>query len=240
MMTDIKSLSSLNDFWGNVLVWSTLVVFVGVIGEYVVEFTSCIKDRKLKRGIGKASTLILIAGVAGELLGEATTGEYSTQIAAIINQKTEILKGENIALEKQIAPRDIIVEQQRAIADKLKWFSGRRVAVFSYILDIEGMRLAMQIEAVLHLADIEIESRVGRITPMGGFSTGVNATGSNRALVDELRSSLNAMGGLEVAPESALAERKESWMSASSHNPNEDKPVDAIILVGAKPLQVIK
>jgi hypothetical protein len=78
-MSDISALGSLLRFWDGVGYASTALVFIGVVGESLVELTNWMKLPERKKRIGKASALILILGLAGELIStvkiSGVTGE---------------------------------------------------------------------------------------------------------------------------------------------------------------------
>jgi hypothetical protein len=68
---------------------ATAVVIVGVIGEFVAGFTDLFGVREKKERherIGKISTLLVIAGLAAELLSHNRSSKYSQQINATLNE----------------------------------------------------------------------------------------------------------------------------------------------------------
>jgi hypothetical protein len=70
--------------------------------------------------------------------------------------KTEELKSKNLALEKEIAPREVTDAEAKEIIDELKPFSGRNIAVKSYLGDVEGHRLLFILVPILRQAGLNV------------------------------------------------------------------------------------
>jgi hypothetical protein len=88
---------------------ATLVVIVGVIGEFLAEFTNVLdlKNLDLKKNdarrhrFGKFSTLILIAGLAGELLSHNRSSKLSAKINALQTEAAAMANKEAGQARKQ-------------------------------------------------------------------------------------------------------------------------------------------
>jgi len=88
MDDSLASLTSSDNWWGTFLVISTLVVLMGVAGEAVIELTQWLDaHQKVKRFVEVSAVLVLIVGVAGELLGEGKTISIGDQISGRLNVK---------------------------------------------------------------------------------------------------------------------------------------------------------
>lgn len=86
-MSDISALGSVLRFWDWFGYASTALVFIGVIGESVVELTNWVKLPERKRRIGKASALVLILGLAGELISGFKISGITGEITASLNKE---------------------------------------------------------------------------------------------------------------------------------------------------------
>lgn len=91
---------------------ATLLVILGVIGEYVADFTKWAKKKPGRKDrIGKRATLLLIAGLAGELTTLVQVNRYSGLEIAQISERAEQLRADNLAQQT------IIEELRRGVAE---------------------------------------------------------------------------------------------------------------------------
>jgi len=88
MVTDVSSTSTLLTRWEVGEYVSAIIVIVGVIGEFIADFTNIcgvqIYQRRKDR-LGKLSTLVLLVGLALELFCLARTNSLSGQEIAFLN-----------------------------------------------------------------------------------------------------------------------------------------------------------
>lgn len=112
-MSDLSTLESLAGFWERVDYIGLFLVFVGVIVESVVEFTSLIKSSFWKPKIGKASALVLIVGLALELISSSRLSVINRQVVAILSKQAA-------AAEKRAAHAEKATEEERAARVKLE------------------------------------------------------------------------------------------------------------------------
>jgi hypothetical protein len=69
-------------FWEFVEISGAVIVTVGVVGEYIADFTKLLKGKARKTRLRKISTLTLIAGLAIELVGLTTTSHaFNLEVA---------------------------------------------------------------------------------------------------------------------------------------------------------------
>jgi hypothetical protein len=69
-------------FWEFVEISGAVIVTVGVVGEYIADFTKLLKGNARKTRLRKISTLTLIAGLAIELVGLTTTSHaFNLEVA---------------------------------------------------------------------------------------------------------------------------------------------------------------
>jgi hypothetical protein len=112
-----------------------------------------------------------------------------------------------------------------------------RVAVTTYALDGEGASLASQIIASLNKASIEVDNRLAAVMPVGGFAFAIHVSGADTNLVNAIRSALGVIGRLLVAPSDVQAGVGGSMEMVPGSG---SKPIDASILVGIKPVPIIR
>lgn len=85
--SEVGSLKTALHFWEWFGYVSTAIVGFGCIGEFVAEFTPCPKSEKAKSKLARLSLIVLILGIAGELLGTVRTSQLSGQIIANIEER---------------------------------------------------------------------------------------------------------------------------------------------------------
>jgi hypothetical protein len=86
-MADIASLTASRDLWDTVSNWATGAVLIGVVGETVTGLFEWITNKAWRRRVEKASALVLIVGLAGELLSQGKGSRASSEITAILNKQ---------------------------------------------------------------------------------------------------------------------------------------------------------
>lgn len=84
-MSDISTLESLAEFWERVDYVGLILVFVGVIGESVLEFTRLVKSDFWTPKLGKASALVLCVGLALELMAFSKLSAINWQVVGILH-----------------------------------------------------------------------------------------------------------------------------------------------------------
>lgn len=82
--SDVASLKSALGWWELAEYFSTVVVFIGCIGEFFAEFTRFPKSDRSKHRVNRLSLILVIAGVAGELCATVRTSQLSGQIIAYV------------------------------------------------------------------------------------------------------------------------------------------------------------
>ena len=112
-MSEISALESLAELWERVDYIGLFLVFVGVIVESLVEFTSLIKSSFWKPRIGKISALVLIVGLALELMA-------SSRLSVINRQVVGILYAQVADAKKCAAHAEKVTEEERAARVKLE------------------------------------------------------------------------------------------------------------------------
>lgn len=148
--------------------------------------------------------------------------------AAEAIEKAEKERHERSKLEAEIAPRAFSSYKLQAIAEQLKPFSGRKVSVWTYSMDLEGGELATQIIEALVAANLEIDDRRRGTLSVGGVPIiGVEVFGPDTELVGAI---LSALSG----------EPRVSVSNPGSVNRAYEPSARATIWVGIKPLPKIK
>lgn len=86
-MADLSTLESLAEFWEHVDYVGLFLVFIGVTVESLVEFTSLIASSIWKPRIGKASALVLVVGLALELMSSSRLSVLNRQVVSILHEQ---------------------------------------------------------------------------------------------------------------------------------------------------------
>lgn len=132
---------------------STAVVGLGCVGEFIAEFTSLPRSDRCKHKLARLSLMILILGIAGELLSAVRTSQLSGQVIANIEeraanaeQKAEEANDRATANEKEAAqlrlkaeeleeqileqgPRDLLLygKREESFTNSIRQFKGQKV-----------------------------------------------------------------------------------------------------------------
>jgi len=165
---------------------STAVVFLGCVGEFVAEFTSLAKSHESKNRIARLSLIVLILGIAGELLGTVRTSQLSGQLIAYIEERAgnaeqrageanrlasenkkeaEVLRKDaeaehlaRVKIEARVGWRHLPAQQKAEIANKIGDFSNQEGASFWYQSgDTEAAMFASDLAESLKLAHIVVQ-----------------------------------------------------------------------------------
>ena len=100
-MSDLSTLESLAEFWELVDYVGLFLVFVGATVESLVEFTSLITSSFWKPKIGKASALVLVVGLALELMSSSRLSVINRQVVGILYKQAADAQTEaGVALRK--------------------------------------------------------------------------------------------------------------------------------------------
>src|ERR1700733_10024929 len=76
-------------FWEIIEYSATGIVILGAVGEYFAEFRDRPRDESERKKFAKLSALVLIGGLALELLGLVRTSQISGQTIATLNQEAK-------------------------------------------------------------------------------------------------------------------------------------------------------
>lgn len=112
-MSKLPLIESLADFWEQVDYIGLFLVFVGVVLESLVEFTGLIKSSGWKSTIGKLSALVLIVGLALELIASSRLSVLNRQVVTILSERTA-------DAEKRAVHAEKATEEERAARLKLE------------------------------------------------------------------------------------------------------------------------
>lgn len=195
---------------------SAFLVFIGVVGETIADLTDWIKDEHLSKKIEKASALLLILGLAGDLvsigLGQTEIAGLNRETAQLrkdaaqLHKEAEVEHSARVKIEASVAWRRLSKEQQSTIADHLKHCAEMKVGVSYMGGDPESQQFAEDIAAALRAANCKVPPMEpftlfgrfgGGVYPMHPL-TGVNlvrtTNRSNRDVEDAIQSELCSMG----------------------------------------------
>lgn len=169
----------------------------------------------------------------------------SDQLVALLNQKTEGLKAENLKLKALIQPRDISPTEETAIAKTLEPFGGKFVLILIYI-DPEAARLGSILKRVLTGGGEGTHQGSGPLNVMSyplveGVTmpprTGIEIKGDDEQFVKALSDALFSIGHLE--PASNLG-KPIIFGGGFVMPPQPPRTPDATIYVGLKPIRFLR
>jgi hypothetical protein len=147
---------------------------------------------------------------------------------ATLEKETEALKGANLKLEAQVAPRRLTSQQQQSIGSALARFAGRRMRIKSYALDIDAAILGQQIIASLQAINIGGDDRRMSEGALGAIAIGIHVAGDDKELIDATLAAFSSVG-LAVSPEPVP-------IMAGTALSDDGTTVAATIFVGVKPI----
>jgi|SRR5271165_16571 len=178
--SEVASLKSALGCWEWLEYVSTAIVFLGCVGEFVAEFTSLPKSEKTEKKLARLSLIILIFGIAGELLGTVRTSQLSGQLIANIDERaanenklvagleqdvakanTEMAKQQAraaeaerslLALQEKIQPRHLSPEQRTAIKNALKRFPPQQVNILAFVGVSDGTSFGLELADAINSA----------------------------------------------------------------------------------------
>ena len=110
----------------------TVIVIIGVVGEYVSNFTRLVKGKARKTRLEKISTLILIIGLAIELVGLVTTSHAFNLEVARANDDAKQAGNDasasysnSVAISKQVAELNKEAADARVVAGNAEKAAGQ-------------------------------------------------------------------------------------------------------------------
>jgi hypothetical protein len=128
-----------------------ILVVAGVSAEWIYESDSSVHEAEYAKLLDTDNTRHTAAERAA--IDRAALAESK---AAESEKGTEDLQSKNIALEAEIAPRNIFDDEATEIIDSLKSFAGREISVKSYLGDTEGHRLLFVVAQILFHAGLHV------------------------------------------------------------------------------------
>jgi hypothetical protein len=135
--------------WEAVEVVGAVVVTIGVIGEYIANFTKLPKGRSRKKQWEKRSTLILIVGLAIELVGLVTTLVTSNIEIQQFRSNNLALEAKVLELRAKLEPRTITEKQKEKFTNLLKNAPKCPVRIHCGNVDNETRNYAYQLREML-------------------------------------------------------------------------------------------
>jgi hypothetical protein len=212
------------------------LVIIGVVGELLGDAGIFVTSRRLQLlqdiavtiATDRATDAGFDAALANNAAGEAN------EHARLLEKDAQELRSKNLALEEEIAPRRLNQDQLFELTASLEPFKGRKIRIESYFLDTDGEILASQIKAASIPVFVSIDDWIGGNTGSGPFAKGINVTGRNSELVNAFAKALDAAGLKEISTAPLPPPNVSMLLLAHSRVKSED--VDAVVLVGVKPL----
>jgi hypothetical protein len=192
-------------------VFSTIGVTVGVYWE-----SERFSKEKQHRG-----WRLLICSLAADTF-------FTIMVFGIEGWIGHIQRDEIIALELQIAPRQLTSEEENALIGLLEKYPGRTVRVSSYMQDIEGATVGAQLLRAVAAAQLPLNDGRMRVNSYAAVTSGLAVTGTDAPLIEAVTALLSAT---KLAPVSNMPVEN-NWMDVD----DENAPLPLKIFVGVKPL----
>jgi hypothetical protein len=196
---------------------AALLVAIGVAAEFVLGFMAVPARHRLDQA--KDAELLQLAGNS----------------KALENQTAE-LRNKNLQLEALIQPRDLTIDQQKAIGNALRKFPGKFVLIWWGQNDLEAWRLGALIRSSLKTGGILSTIVPLSEPPMTGPRIGVDVIGKDSALANAIMEALIHDGALEPAPKPTP---QPIVGTSGIQNIWSGRSPDAEIFVGLKPLKML-
>lgn len=136
---------------------------------------------------------------------------------------------ERLKLEASVNPRRLAPTRAQTLMLALAKYSGKRVRLRSYALDVESTALGQQILSVLAAAGIQVDDRRMSESGLGSLAVGVHVSGDDTAMVVDLLSLLSVVGEIGVFPDPVP-------IGPGMFIQDDGSDVDATIFVGIKPM----
>ncbi|HEX4486929.1 MAG TPA: hypothetical protein VH088_11710 [Terriglobales bacterium] len=256
----ISSLERTLDYWSFWLTVFTLLVVVGLVIEYEHDVRELIKNFKWKLLQTVIGGILVTVGVAGELIVQYEASKVETDLRTASHQVEAVLEADaaqarkeakqaendaetarvkansleqaNLRLRAFVKPRDLTKQESDNLLATCKRFPGHSVKIKSYMLDMDGMILAMEIERVLsrcprlNVFDARWEYLPGKDLVRAGLA--ISGPPSEHEFVAALKKALSVDGELFISKLSP----------PDTHVTSDGDAV--VILVGMKPLPRMK
>jgi len=177
--SEVESLKAALNCWERFGYVSTAIVFIGCVGEFIAEFTSLPKTEGSKHKLARLSLIVLIFGIAGELLSTVRTSQLSGQLIANIEERASANEREaaqlqkdaeqlrkdaeaehlaRVKIEARVAWRHLTDKQKSEIGTQLGDFSNQEGASFWYQAgDTEAAMFAIDIAEALRAAHVVVQ-----------------------------------------------------------------------------------
>jgi hypothetical protein len=111
--SEVGSLKTTLNCWEWAGYVSTAIVFIGCVGEFIAEFTHLLKSVEVEKKLARLSLIVLILGIAGELLSAVRTSQLSGQIIANIEERAADAEQKAGEANKEAARLTRVAEDER-------------------------------------------------------------------------------------------------------------------------------
>jgi hypothetical protein len=203
---------------------------LGVFSTILIWWMANVKEAHWNNLRRESDEKIAQANKAAALANERAS--INEQSAIDAKRELEAEMTARLQLQEKVAPRNLGPDQQQALADAVRGYAGKSVAIQSYAQDAEAGLLAQQIASGLQVGGLEVRPNLASIMPFGGFTVGIAVSGRDQALASLIANTLaqtRLVVGFDNKPPGP------SGVGDSSAPP----PPDVNILVGVKPVPKI-
>lgn len=177
--TDILNIKLDLDYWERAENIAVGFVIIGVIGEYIADFTKFARTEEKQKKLAKISTLLLILSLAAELICLVKSNHLSGQIIAELGKDTaeaqkiaEREKLDRVKFENQMIARRLTEIQQVALF-KLLQVRPEAIVIVTSFQDSEAADYAEDFESVFRRAGWETMRIRNHISTKFGLQLGV-------------------------------------------------------------------
>ena len=211
------------DFWEWVEYSAAAIVFGGAIGEFISEFTRWPENKYKREQVGKVSALILIVGLAAELIGLVRTSQISGQITAQLNKQAGNARRDAANANRDAARARRDAEAFKRDAESFKRDianANARAAEASETAERERLaRLQLEAKLAPRKLSVEQQRRISdRLRPFLGkpYDLFVEAEPEATRLLEVIDKILTSAKWLRVPPKSTLLYQNKAGLVSSS------------------------
>ena len=142
--------------------WATAIVLIGVAGEFVAELTALIHSEKWKKRTVITSTLLVIAGIAGELFAQGKLSNLNGRLDATIEKEAGDANQRAALIEQASAWR--LISTVDRVKMELSLGTGHGSVTVAYMeADPESELVAFQIASAFNNVNSQAGSQLWHV-----------------------------------------------------------------------------
>jgi len=228
-------------YWEAAGYLSTGVVLIGVIGESIIEFTKLVKSPRWRSTVGIASALVLIVGLAGEILTQFKVNSVSGQMIAFLNKEAAQANLETERIRERLAWRRLDPEQIPKCISELSNFPRQGVMAVNLVNDPEVIQLSTSVSELFSRSGWDAIPTWTNMGPANGTGISVSVAIGSPSIDDDAAklivsclnlSILSASLGAPFSPKDVIGIAGGGVMG-----PRSGFSESIMLWIGAKPLK---